>query len=166
MFYILLCTGRLSSRYWGRQWKSTHKGMSLHERKGITNYSNNFHDFELYEFTSLVKLLRVWWFWVCWFSSWFFFLQSFPWIRHVEWKLGDTPATEPSGEPFLSGSEISGRSLVISRDADAQEEIQDWSFTKGYYSHIMPYINFICETIKMLGSRTVTLSSTFYSSLI
>lgn len=165
MLYILLCTGRLSSRYWGRQWKSTHKGMSLHERKGITNYSNNFHDFELYEFTSLVKLLRVWWFWVCWFSSWFFFLQSFPWIRHVEWKLGDTPATEPSGEPFLSGSEISGRSLVISRDADAQEEIQDWSFTKGYYSHIMPYINFICETIKMLGSRTVTLSSTFCSSL-
>lgn len=43
-------------------------------------------------------------------------------MRHVEWKLGDTPATEPSGEPFLSGSEISGR---ISRDADAQEEIQD-----------------------------------------
>lgn len=114
----------------------------------------------------LVKLLRVWWFWICWFSSCFFSLLSFPWIRHVEWKLGDTPATEPSGEPFLSGSEISGRSLVISRDADAQEEIQDWSFTKGYYSHIMPYINFICETIKMLGSRTVTLSSTFYSSLI
>lgn len=164
MFYILLCTGRLSSRYWGRQWKSTHKGMSLHERKGITNYSNNFHDFELYEFTRIcfacddfefVDLVHG-----------FFFLQSFPWIRHVEWKLGDTPATEPSGEPFLSGSEISGRSLVISRDADAQEEIQDWSFTKGYYSHIMPYINFICETIKMLGSRTVTLSSTFYSSLI
>lgn len=73
MFYILLCTGRLSSRYWGRQWKSTHKGMSLHERKGITNYSNNFHDFELYEFMSLVKLLRVWRFWVCWFSSWGFF---------------------------------------------------------------------------------------------
>lgn len=23
--------------------------MSLHERKGITNYSNSFHDFELYE---------------------------------------------------------------------------------------------------------------------
>lgn len=79
--------------------------------------------------------------------------------------MGDTPATEPSGEPFLSGSEISGRSLVISRDADAQEKIQDWSFAKGYYSLIMPYINLICETIKMFGSRTVTLSSTFYSYL-
>lgn len=53
-----------------------------------------------------------------------------------EWKLGDTPATEPSGEPFLSGSEISGRSLVISRDADAQEEIQDWSFAKGFQMYM------------------------------
>lgn len=46
-------------------------------------------------------------------------------MRFVEWKLGDTPATESSVEPFLFGSEISGRSSVISRYADAQEEIQD-----------------------------------------
>lgn len=166
MFYILLCTGRFSSRYWGRQWKSTHKGMSLYKRKGIGNYSNLncLHDFQLYEpwFNEIASRVIIWnllikfmlFFLTILLNTfcrveigWYSRYRVIRWTVFVwKWNL----RTKFCHFPLCWRTRRNTRLIHHER----------------YYSQYMPYINLICETLKMFGSRTVIPSSTSYSSLI